>query len=205
MNGFYSKYLFQAISVMQIKGIALVVIILLGIVSNGYSQNELKVGDKAPDFSATADDGSSWELKNYLGKKVIIVYFYPAAMTGGCTKQACAYRDHQSEITSADAVVVGISGDNVEGLKLFKKAENLNFTLLSDETGKIASMFGVPTRDGGKITREIDGQSFDLERGITASRWTFIIDKEGKIVYKNEQVDAANDAQNVAQFIKNNL
>jgi len=63
----------------------------------------------------------------------------------------------------------------------------------------------VPTRDGGKITREIDGQSYDLERGITASRWTFIIDKEGKIVYKNEQVDAVQDAQNVAQFIKNNL
>ena len=170
-----------------------------------YSQNELKVGDKAPEFSATADDGTTWDLKNYMGKKVVIVYFYPAAMTGGCTKQACSYRDHQSEITSADAIVVGISGDNVDGLKLFKKAENLNFALLSDENGKIASRFGVPTRDGGKITRDIDGQSFDLVRGTTASRWTFIIDKEGKIVYKNEQVDAANDAQNVAQFIKNNL
>ena len=80
---------------MQIKGIVLVVIILHGIFSNGYSQNQnvLNIGDKAPGFSATADDGSTWDLKNYLGKKNIIVYFYPAAMTGGCTKQACAYRD----------------------------------------------------------------------------------------------------------------
>lgn len=189
--------------IMEKKRIAFVLFLLTGIVLQSYSQNnnELKVGDKAPVFKAPADDGSTWNLKNYLGKKVIIVYFYPAAMTSGCTKQACSYRDHQSEITSANALVVGISGDNVEGLKLFKKAENLNFTLLSDESGKIASMYGVPTRDGGKITREIDGQNFDLVRGITASRWTFVIDKEGKIVYKNEQVDAANDAQAILNFI----
>jgi len=98
--------------------------------------------------------------------------------------------------------VVGVSGDNVEGLKLFKKAENLNFTLLSDESGEIAKSFGVPTRDGGKITREIEGQSYDLVRGVSASRWTFIIDKNGNIVYKNEQVDADKDAEAVLAFLK---
>jgi peroxiredoxin Q/BCP len=132
------------------------------------------------------------------------VYFYPAAMTGGCTKQACAYRDLKTEIESADAVVVGVSGDNVEGLKIFKKANDLNFTLLSDEKGEIAQKFGVPTREGGTITREIDGKSFDLVRGTTASRWTFIIDKQGKIVYKNEQVEASKDTEEVLSFIKNN-
>jgi peroxiredoxin Q/BCP len=172
---------------------------------NTFSQNQeiLKVGDKAPLFKAKADDGTSWDVKNYLGKKVIVVYFYPAAMTGGCTAQACAYRDHLPEIESANAIVIGVSGDNVAGLKLFKKAENLNFPLLSDENGVIASEFGVPTRDGATISREIDGQSFDLVRGKTASRWTFIIDKDGKIAYKNEQVDAAKDAEMVLEFLKN--
>jgi peroxiredoxin Q/BCP len=75
---------------------------------------------------------------------------------------------------------------------------------LSDEKGEIAQKFGVPTREGGTITREIDGKSFDLVRGTTASRWTFIIDRKGKIVYKNEQVDASKDTEEVLSFIKNN-
>ncbi len=170
---------------------------------HGFSQ-ELNVGDKAPEFQAKADDGSTWDLKNYVGNKYIVVYFYPAAMTGGCTKQACAYRDFKNEIASANAIVVGVSGDNVEGLKLFKKANDLNFPLLSDESGAIAKKFGVPTRDGGSISREVDGQNYDLVRGVTASRWTFIIDKEGKIIYKNTEVDASKDTQEILDFIKKN-
>lgn len=165
---------------------------------------KLQVGDKAPAFETLADDGSIWSSNDYIGKNYIVVYFYPAAMTGGCTKQACAYRDLQSEITSVDAVVVGVSGDNVDGLKLFKKAHDLNFTLLSDEKGEIAKNFGVPLRDGGTITREIDGATFELVRGNTASRWTFIIDKSGKVAYKNEEVNATEDTNQVLEFIKNN-
>ena len=120
-----------------------VVLISIGI-TYGQNPKVLSVGDKAPVFKATADDGSTWNLNDYKGKKYIVVYFYPAAMTGGCTKQACAYRDAQPAIESANAVVVGISGDNVEGLKIFKQAENLNFALLSDESGEIAGKFGVP-------------------------------------------------------------
>lgn len=168
-----------------------------------FSQ-ELKTGDKVPEFKALSDDGSTWEVNNYLGDKFIVIYFYPAAMTGGCTKQACAYRDLKNEITSADALVVGVSGDNVEGLKLFKKAHDLNFTLLSDESGDIASKFGVPLRDGGTITREIEGVDYDLIRANTPSRWTFIIDKSGKIVYKNTSVDAGKDTQQVLEFLRNN-
>jgi peroxiredoxin Q/BCP len=181
--------------------------IISGLFSKSFGQNPavIEVGDKAPLFQTFTDEGTVWNLNDYIGKKNIVLYFYPAAMTGGCTKQACAYRDHQAEIETADALVVGISGDNVDGLKLFKKAENLNFPLLSDESGEIASKYGVPLRDGGTITREIEGKSFDLVRGKTASRWTFIVNKEGKVAYKNEQVDAAQDAENVLQFIKNNL
>jgi len=171
-------------------------------ISMGQNNDGLKIGDKVPGFEALSDDGANWNVKNYLGEKFIVVYFYPAAMTGGCTKQACAYRDFKNEIESADALVVGVSGDNVEGLKLFKKANDLNFTLLSDISGKIAQTFGVPVGDGATITREIDGKSFDLVRGITANRWTFIIDKEGKVVYKNEKVDATKDTEEVLNFIK---
>jgi len=167
--------------------------------------SQVAIGDKAPAFTATTDEGSTWKLSDFKGKKNVVVYFYPAAMTGGCTKQACAYRDAQPAIESANAVVVGVSGDNPDGLKLFKKAENLNFTLLADEKGEIAKSFGVPVKDGGKITREVEGKSYDLVRGATASRWTFIIDKNGKIVYKNEQVDAAKDAEAVLAFLKNSI
>ncbi len=168
---------------------------------SGFSQG-LKIGDKAPEFKTLADNGSVWNVADYLGKKNIVVYFYPAAMTGGCTKQACTYRDFKTGIASADAVVVGVSGDSVEGLKLFKKANNLNFALLSDESGIIAKKFGVPIRDGGTVTKEIGGKSFDLVRGVTASRWTFIIDKKGKIVYKNEAVNAGSDPEEVLNFMK---
>ena len=170
-----------------------------------FSQdNGLKVGDKVSQFTATADDGSTWKSKNHIGNDYLVVYFYPAAMTGGCTKQACAYRDYKSEIESADATVVGVSGDNVEGLQIFKKAHDLNFTLLSDESGEIAKMFGVPTREGGTITKEVGGKNVELERGTTASRWTFIIDKNGKVVYKNDEVNATKDTEEVLSFLKNN-
>ena len=185
------------------KSIIISFALLLGLSANLFSQENqlLKVGDKAPKFKTLADDGSIWDIEKYLGKKYIIVYFYPAAMTSGCTKQACAYRDFKSSIKSANAVVVGISGDNVEGLKLFKKAHDLNFTLLSDESGEIAKMFGVPTRDGGTITRKIDGKSLDLVRGTTASRWTFVIDTKGNVVYKNDSVNAKNDTEEVLSFL----
>lgn len=183
---------------------ALVTLIFAFVFSIHSNSQDLKVGDKSPDFKTLADDGSVWNVNDYLGKKNIVVYFYPAAMTGGCTKQACAYRDFKTDIELADAVVVGVSGDNVEGLKLFKKAHNLNFTLLSDESGEVAKKFSVPTSDGGTITKEIDGESFNLFRGITAKRWTFVINKEGKVVYKNDEVNATKDTVEVLSFIKNN-
>ena len=171
-----------------------------------FAQNDksLIIGDTAPEFNAKTDNGSTWYLKDYVGKKYIVVYFYPAAMTGGCTKEACTYRDYKSKIESNDAIVVGVSGDNVDGLRLFKQAHNLNFPLLADPTGEIAEKFGVPTREGGSITREVEGKSFDLVRGVTASRWTFIIGKNGKIVYKNENVNPEKDPVQVLNFIKDN-
>jgi len=165
-------------------------------------QQGLSVGDKAPEFKAIADDGSSWEIKNFLGEKYIVVYFYPAAMTGGCTKQACSYRDHRDDLQSAGVVVIGISGDKIENLRLFKQAENLNFTLLSDEKGDIARAFGVPLGEGGAIKRTVEGTEHELVRGVTAKRWTFIVGKDKKIIYRNESVNAEKDTEEVLDFIK---
>jgi peroxiredoxin Q/BCP len=185
---------------MKTRLFTLAILIVLTYTVSG--QHGLSVGDKAPEFKALADDGSTWNITEFLGKKNIVVYFYPAAMTGGCTKQACAYRDHRDDLQSADIVVVGISGDKVENLRLFKLAENLNFTLLSDEKGDIAKAFGVPLTEGGAIKRTVGGIEHELVREVTAKRWTFIIGKEKKIVYKNDSVNAENDTEEVLNFIK---
>jgi peroxiredoxin Q/BCP len=161
----------------------------------------LKVGDAAPLFESKADDGSVWKLADHLGKRIVVVYFYPAAMTGGCTRQACAFRDDMEALRRAGVEVVGVSGDEVFGLQLFKKVHGLNFTLLADTDGAVARKFGVPLRAGGEITREVDGQTHVLKRGVTAARWTFVIGKDGKIALKNTQVDAANDSRAIAEFI----
>lgn len=162
----------------------------------------LEVGDRVPEFKAMADNGEIWSSEKVLGKKNLVVYFYPAAMTGGCTKQACAYRDAQEDLMSVDAEVVGISGDEVKNLELFKNVHNLNFTLLSDPDGNIARMFGVPVREGEKsIEREVDGTVHTLNRHLTTSRWTFIIDKDGKVIHKSTDVDAAADSKAVLEVL----
>ena len=185
---------------MKVQLCAFTIFIFASFTMNG--QQGLSVGDKAPEFKAFADDGSTWNINNFLGEKYIVVYFYPAAMTGGCTKQACSYRDHRDDLQSAGVIVVGISGDKIENLTLFKQAENLNFTLLSDEKGEIAKAFGVPVSEGGAIKRTVGGTEHELVRGITTKRWTFIVGKDGNIIYRNESVNAEKDTEEVLNFIK---
>ncbi len=170
-------------------------------ISAQENNRALLIGEQVTPFSSVDDQGNPWNLTDILGKKIIVVYFYPAAMTGGCTKQACSYRDNLSALEKYDVEVVGVSGDYPEGLKYFRKANNLNFTLLSDPEGSIAGLFGVPLRNGGEIVREIEGHEVTLKRGVTASRWTFIIGKDSKIIYVNKSVKAANDYQQVLDVI----
>lgn len=162
----------------------------------------LQPGDDVPPFSANADTGEIWSLADHWGKKNIIVYFYPAAMTGGCTKQACAYRDFSAELSAVDAIVIGVSGDSVNNLALFKTAHGLNFPLLSDPSGSIAELFGVPTREGGSIEREVSGTKHTLVRSLSVSRWTFVIGKDRKVSYKNDAVNAAEDSATVLAALK---
>ena len=163
----------------------------------------LNVGSEAPFFSLLDENGERWHSGDFLNKKNILIFFYPAAMTGGCTKQACAYRDDLVEWKSRDFEIVGISGDKSANLKLFKRAENLNFKLLSDSNGEVARSFGVPQTKGGSIQKFIQGERFTLQRGTTTKRWTFIISKKGEIIYKNDKVNAAKDSKDALNFISN--
>lgn len=161
------------------------------------------VGDKAPAFEAQDDQDKTWKSSDYVGKKIIVVYFYPADFTGGCTKQACGFRDDLDKLTGKNVIVVGISGDTAKTHKLFKKAEKLNFTLLADEKGDVAKKFGVPVNKGGKVTKEIDGEKIDLIRGVSIARWTFVIDLKGNIAHRDTKVNAADDSKKIQEVIKN--
>lgn len=174
---------------------------VVAFLANGLSAAELKVGDPAPEFEVKDDSGSIWKSSDHYGEKTVVLYFYPAAMTGGCTKQACAYRDDQQKLADKNTEVVGVSGDEVEGLQLFKKAHDLNFTLLADTDGKVAKAFGVPLRDGGEIKREIDGKEHTLKRGVTSARWTIVVGKDKKIAAINKKVNAAADSKAILQLL----
>lgn len=129
----------------------------------------LQAGDNAPQFTLPDQNGDEVALSNFAGKKVL-VYFYPKAMTPGCTVQAQGLRDIQSELEKQNVVVLGISPDAVKRLPKFIEKENLNFTLLSDEDHAVADAFGVwgPKKFMGK---EYDG----------IHRLSFLIDEQGVI------------------------
>lgn len=130
---------------------------------------ELKVGEMAPDFSTTTDEGKPVKLSDFRGKRVIL-YFYPKDDTPGCTKQACSFRDSYAEIEKKNAVVLGVSPDDAESHAKFKSKYNLPFPLLVDEDHAIAEAYGV----WGEKTNF--GRTY---MGIIRSH--FIIDEEGRL------------------------
>ncbi len=129
----------------------------------------LEPGDPAPDFSLTDADGNAVRLKDFRKRKVI-VYFYPAAMTPGCTKQACDFRDSLDSLAAAGYAVLGISPDKPEKLAKFRDRDSVTFPLLSDPdrtTLKAYGAFGEKTMYGKTVTGVI--------------RSTFVVDEKGKI------------------------
>jgi len=106
------------------------------------SPNPLKAGDTAPQFSLPDQDGEQIDLADFQGQKVL-VYFYPKAMTPGCTVQACGLRDNMDVLKKAGVEVLGISTDKPEKLSKFAEKELLNFTLLSDEDHQVSEAFGI--------------------------------------------------------------
>jgi peroxiredoxin Q/BCP len=129
----------------------------------------MQVGDIAPEFTLTADDGSQISLSDYRGHKVVL-YFYPKADTSGCTRQACAVRDVYGEIDAGGAVVLGISPDPLEALVKFRAKYDLNFPLLSDPDHEVAEAYGAW---GEKKSR---GRTY---QGLIRSH--FAVDEEGRL------------------------
>jgi thioredoxin-dependent peroxiredoxin len=120
------------------------------------------VGSKAPDFTLPSQSGEMVSLKDFLGEKPVILYFYPKDDTPGCTKEACAFRDEHEEFGKLDAEVIGISSDSVESHKSFAAKYHLPFTLLSDEGGWVRRLYGVPNTFSlfpGRVTYVIDEES----------------------------------------------
>lgn len=183
------------------KWIARTLVVACAMAAGARVQAQVKTGDKAPAIEAMDQDGNAWSLEKRLGGKHLVVYFYPAAMTGGCTKQACAYRD-QVKAGGQRFDVVGISADPVENLKAFQQAEQLNFTLLSDPDGRIAKAYGVPVTAGEKsIKRTVGGREVEFKRSSTTARWTFVIDPQGKIAHVEQDAKPVADLANVLELL----
>ena len=129
----------------------------------GIQRKKGKVGVRsvAPNFSLPSQSGEVVSLRDFLGDRPIVLFFYPKDDTPGCTKQTCAFRDAYKEFGKLDAEVIGISSDSVESHKIFAAKYDLPFTLLSDEGGWVRRLYGVPSTFGlfpGRVTYVIDGE-----------------------------------------------
>ena len=144
-----------------------------------------EVGQMAPDFTLTDENGDSHTLSDYQGKTVLL-YFYPKDDTSGCTTEACNFRDDYSAYQKADVVILGVSADDEESHLKFKSKYELPFTLLADVDKEVVNLYGV----WGE--KKMYGKEY---MGIF--RTTFLIDKQGKILKVFEDVKPATHSEEV--------
>ena len=162
---------------------------------------KVKVGDKAPAFESVDDTGKTVKSSDIVGKKVVVLYFYPADFTGGCTAQACGFRDDFEKL-GKNVAVFGVSGDSVATHKLFKAHHKLPFPLLADEKGDVAKAFGVPVNKGGKSpTINEKGEKGTADRGVTIARYTVVIDLQGNVAAIDAVGNAGGDAKRIADIV----
>ncbi|OGS43274.1 MAG: peroxiredoxin [Elusimicrobia bacterium RIFOXYD2_FULL_34_15] len=147
--------------------------------------SELKVGERAPDFTLPDQYNKNVSLKDYLGKKIVVLYFYPKDFTSGCTIEACSFRDSYEIFRDAGAEVIGVSSDSTESHTKFREKHNLPFTLLSDEKKEVIELYGI-----GKTL------------GLFTNRTTFVIDKEGVIKHIfSSQTEAAKHIEEALKIV----
>jgi peroxiredoxin Q/BCP len=127
----------------------------------------IQIGDFVPLFSLKDQHGNLFDISTFLGKKKLVIFFYPQDGSLNCTKEACYFRDLSDVFEEADAVVIGISEQSVESHKQFAEQNKLNYTILSDTGNEVRKLFGVP----GKLF------------GLVPGRVTYVSDKSGKVVY----------------------
>ena len=149
----------------------------------------LAPGDKAPAFSLPDADGKLVSLADYKGRRVV-VYFYPAASTPGCTKQACDFRDNLHDLSDAGLDVVGISPDKPEKLAKFRDAEGLTFPLLSDPDRQVLTAWGAY------------GEKMMYGRAVQGViRSSFVVDEKGKIAAAQYNVKAAHTTTKIQKIL----
>ncbi len=146
------------------------------------TEDSVNVGSKAPDFTLPSQSGEMVSLRDFLGQKPVVLFFYPKDDTPGCTKQARAFRDGYEEFGKLDVEVVGISSDTVASHERFAAKHSLPFPLLSDEGGKVRTLYGVPSTFGlfpGRVTYVIDAEGvvrhilssqLDVEKHVEEAR-----------------------------------
>jgi len=145
----------------------------------------VKAGDPAPDFEGPTSDGSRLGLKDFLGKKSVVLYFYPKDDTPGCTKEACSFRDNLKPIRAMGAEIVGVSLDSIQSHSKFASKYGLTFPLISDKEKRIANAYGVLK-----------------DTGTSTNRVTFIIDKTGKVAKVFPKVDVTKHTEEVVSALK---
>ena len=153
-----------------------------------------KVGSAAPAFSLKNQRGETIKLTDFKGNKNVVLYFYPKAMTPGCTVQACGIRDTKSEFAKLDTVVLGISPDPYPRLARFEEKQQLNFDLLSDEDHAVTEAYG---RWGMK---KFMGREF-----MGVLRTSFVIDKQGKIRLVMDKVKTKTHHDDILGWVMENL
>lgn len=155
-----------------------------------HNQIHLIPGQSAPDFTLTSDDGSKIALRDFRGKRVVI-YFYPAAMTSGCTTQACDFRDNLNRLGALGYQVLGISHDNLDTLRTFKEKDHLNFPLLSDEDLQVHQRYGAY----GKRNRY-----GNIVEGVIRS--TFVVDEHGLLLLAKYNVRATGHIDMLIKYLE---
>jgi len=149
--------------------------------------NKVVEGSRVPQFTLPDQNGNLFDIDSVLGKKNLVIYFYPKDDTPGCTDEACHFRDQMDAFDDAESMIIGISGQSVESHKKFAEKYGLNFTLLSDEGNKVRKLFGVPTNF----------------LGLLPGRVTYVVDKSGKVVYIfNSQTQTKQHADDALKILK---
>jgi len=128
---------------------------------------QIQKGSAVPAFALPDQNGKLFDIKSVLGKKNLVIYFYPKDDSPGCTKEACTFRDQYEVFREADAEIIGISSDDVESHKKFAEKYRLTYTLLSDSEGKVRKLFDVPS---GLF-------------GLLPGRVTYVVNKQGIVVH----------------------
>ena len=150
--------------------------------------NKIDVGSAVPKFELLDQNGNLFNIESVIGKKNIVIYFYPKDDSPGCTKEACSFRDQYDVFNQADALIIGISAQSVESHKNFAMKHRLNYTLLSDKKNEVRKLFGVPANLFGLIS----------------GRVTYVVDKTGKVIYVfNSQLQAEKHVDEALNILKN--